>query len=53
MGHARIVTLPRYIYATDRREGGANVILSEYRQQRRHKFVIDEKRQAVQPAVNH
>ena len=32
---------------------GAITVLSEYRQKRRHKFVTDEKRQAVQPAVNH
>ncbi len=32
---------------------GAIVVLSEYRQKRRHKFVTDEKRQAIQPAVNH
>lgn len=53
MGHASIVTTMRYIHATDQGKRGAITVLSEYRQKRRHKFVTDEKRQAVQPAVNH
>ena len=47
MGHASIVTTMRYIHATDQGKRGAITILSEYRQQRRHKFVTNEKRQAV------
>lgn len=39
MGHASIVT--------DQGKRGAITVLSEYRQKRRHKFVTDEKRQAV------
>ena len=53
MGHASIVTTMRYIHATDQGKRGAIVVLSEYRKKRRPKFVTDEKRQAVQPAVNH
>jgi len=53
MGHASIVTTMRYIHATDQGKRGAIVVLSEYRQKQRHKFVTNEKRQAVQPAVNH
>jgi hypothetical protein len=47
LGHAWIVTMMRYIHATDQGKRGAIVVLSEYRQKRRHKFVTDEKRQAV------
>jgi len=53
MGHASIVTTMRYIHATDQGKRGAITVLSEYRQKRHHKFVADEKRQAVQPAVSH
>ena len=53
IGHALIVTTMRYIHATDQGKRGAITVLSEYRQKRRHKFVTDEKRQAVQPAVSH
>jgi hypothetical protein len=53
MGHASIVTTMSYIHATDQGKRGAITVLSEYRQKRRHKFVTDEKRQAIQPAVNH
>jgi integrase len=53
MGHASIMTTMRYIHATDQGKRGAITVLSEYRQKRRHKFVTDEKRQAVQPAVSH
>ena len=53
MGHASIVTTMRYIHATDQGKRGAITVLSEYRQKRRYKSVIDEKRQAVQPAVSH
>ena len=53
MGHASIVTTMRYIHATDQGKRGAITVLSEYRQKRRHKFVTDEKRQAIQPAVSH
>jgi integrase len=53
MGHASIVTTMRYIHATDQGKRGAITVLSEYRQKRRHKFVTDEKRQALQPAVSH
>jgi integrase len=53
MRHVSIVTTMRYIHATDQGKRGAIVVLSEYRQKRRHKFVTDEKRQAVQPAVSH
>lgn len=53
MGHASIVTPMRYIHATDQAKRGAIVVLSEYRQKRRHKFVTDDKRQALQPAVSH
>ena len=52
MGHASIVTTMRYIHATDQGKRGAIVVLSEYRQKRRHKFVTDDKRQAIQPAVS-
>ena len=52
MGHASIVTTMRYIHATDQGKRAAIVVLSEYRQNRRHRFVTDEKRQALQPAVN-
>lgn len=52
MGHASIVTTMRYIHATDQGKRAAIVVLSEYRQNRHHKFVTDEKRQALQPAVN-
>ena len=53
MGHASIVTTMRYIHATDQGKRGAITVLSEYRQKRRHKFVTDDKRQTLQPAVNH
>jgi integrase len=53
MGHASIVTTMRYIHATDQGKRGAIVVLSEYRQKRRHKFVTDDKRQTLQPAVSH
>jgi integrase len=53
MGHASIVTTMRYIHATDQGKRGAIVVLSEYRQKQRHKFVADEKRQALPPAVSH
>ena len=53
MGHASIVTTMRYIHATDQGKRGAITVLSDYRQKRRDKFVADEKRQAVQPAVSH
>jgi len=53
MGHASIVTTMRYIHATDQGKRGAIVVLSEYRQKQRHKFVTTEKRQALQPAVSH
>ena len=53
MGHASIVTTMRYIHATDQGKRGAITVLSEYRQNRRHKFVTDEKWQALQPAVSH
>src|ERR1051325_5042346 len=53
MGHASIVTTMRYIHATDQGKRGAIVVLTEYRQKQRHKFVTTEKRQAVQPAVSH
>jgi hypothetical protein len=43
--------IPTPEHATDQGKRGAIVVLSEYRQERRHKFVADEKRQAVQPAV--
>jgi integrase len=39
MGHASIVTTMRYIHATDEGKRGAIVVLSEYRQKRRYKFV--------------
>jgi integrase len=51
MGHASIVTTMRYIHATDQGKRGAITVLSEYRQKRRHKFVTNEKRQAIQPAA--
>ena len=51
--HASIVTTMRYVHCTDQGKRGAMVVLSEYRQKRRHKFVTDEKRQALQPAVSH
>ncbi len=47
MGHASIVTTMRYIHATDQGKRGAITVLSEYRKQRRHKFVTKEKRQAA------
>ena len=53
MGHASIVTTMRYIHATDQGKRGAIFVLSEYRQKQGHKFVGDEKRQAVRPAVNY
>ena len=53
MGHASIVTTMRYIHATDQGKRGAIVVLSEYRQKQRHKFVTNEERQAVRPAVSH
>ncbi len=54
MGHASIVTTMRYIHATDQGKRGAITVLSEYRQQqRRHKIVTKEKRQALQPAASH
>jgi site-specific recombinase XerD len=53
IGHASIVTTTGYIHATDQGKRGAIVVLSEYRQKRRPKFVTDEKRQAIQPAVSH
>jgi integrase len=56
MGHASIVTTMRYIHATDQGKRGAITVLSEYRRQRqnrRHKFVTKEKRQALQPAASH
>jgi integrase len=53
MGHASIVTTMRYIHATNQGKRSAIVDLSEYRQKRRHKFVTDEKRQAIQPAASH
>ena len=53
MGHASIVTTMRYIHATDQGKRGAITVLSEYRQKRRHKFVTDENRQTLQPAVSH
>ena len=56
MGHASIVTAMRYIHATDQGKRGATVVLLEYRQKRRHKFVTTEKRQAqhlVEPAAFH
>ena len=53
MGQASIVTTMRYIHATDQGKRGAITVLSEYRQKQRHKFVKTEKRQALQPAVNH
>jgi hypothetical protein len=46
MGHASIVTTMRYIHATNQGKRSAIVVLSEYRQNQRHKFVTDEKRQA-------
>jgi integrase len=52
MGHASIVTTMRYIHATDQGKRGAIVVLSEYRQKRRHKFVTDEKRQTLESAVS-
>ncbi len=42
MGHASIVTTMRYIHATDQGKRGAIVVLSEYRQKQRHKFVSNE-----------
>jgi integrase len=53
MGHSSIVTTMRYIHATDQGKRGAITVLSEYRQQRRHKFVTNEKRQVLQPAASH
>ena len=56
MGHASIVTTMRYIHATDQGKRGAITVLSEYRRQRqnrRHKFVTNEKRQVLQPAASH
>jgi integrase len=53
MGHASIGTTMRYIHATDQGKRGAIVVLSEYRQKRRHKFVADEKRQTLESAVSH
>jgi len=53
MGHASIVITMRYIHATDQGKRGAIVVLSEYRQKRRHKFVADEKRQTLESAVCH
>jgi integrase len=53
MGHASIVTTMRYIHATDKGKRGAITVLSEYRKQRRHKFVTKEKRQTLQPAASH
>jgi integrase len=53
MGHASIVTMMRYIHATDQGKRGAITVLLEYRKQRRHKFVTKEKRQALQPAASH
>jgi integrase len=50
MGHASTM---RYIHAADQGKRGAIVVLSEYRQRQRHKFVTNEERQAVRPAVNH
>jgi integrase len=52
MGHASIVTTMRYMHATDQGKRGAIVVLSEYRQKRRHKFVTTEKRQTLEPAVS-
>ena len=51
MGHASIVTTMRYIHTTDQGKRSAIVILSEYRQKRRHKLVTNEKRQAIEPAA--
>jgi len=51
MGHASIGTTMRYIHATDQGKRGAIIVLSEYRQKRRHKIVSTTKRQAFQPAV--
>ena len=51
-----IVTTMCYIHATDQGKRGAITVLSDYRQQRqkrRHKFVTNEKRQALQPAASH
>jgi hypothetical protein len=42
MGHASIVTTMCYIHATDQGKRSAIVVLSEYRQNRRHKLVSDE-----------
>src|SRR5260370_6612310 len=53
MGHSSIVTTMRYIHATDQGKRGAITVLSEYRKQRRHKFVTKERRQALQPAASH
>jgi len=53
MGHASIVTTMRYIHATDQGKRGAIIVLSEYRQRRRHKIVTNEKRQVLQPAASH
>ena len=53
MGHSSIVTTMRYIHATDQGKRGAITVLSEYRKQRRHKFVTKEERQALQPAASH
>jgi hypothetical protein len=50
------VTTMRYIHATDQGKRGAITVLSDYRQQRqkrRHKFVTNEERQALQPAASH
>ena len=49
-GHGSIVTTMRYIHATDQGKRGAIVVLSEYRQKRRHKFVADDKRQTLESA---
>ncbi len=51
-GHASIVTIMRYIHATDQGKRGAITVLSEYREKRGHKFVTNEKRQALQPAAS-
>lgn len=53
MGHASIVTTMRYIHATEKGKRGAITVLSEYRQQQRHKIVTNEKRQILQPAASH
>jgi integrase len=55
MGHASVVTTMRYIHATDEGKRRAITVLSEYRQRKqnlRHKFVTNEKRQVLQPAVS-